>query len=299
MAMHVTNLTSQDYWFGPLHLPGGGAIDVDDTDDTSLYLNDDSVADAINTLYASNKIQVTGYADPFPRATGTPEVLHGDGSPEGVVFAGQGSVYLRRDSGSIYTKKTGIHVNTGWASIAQGAITTTSPLSGGPPSTPNDGDIWIASGVDSNGARWQFQYDANEGTANKWKFIGGASVGWSDYSTVRQNTLDSTWQQVPGSSTLTVARGGVYKIELYAMMQSTSSQTQLYAIGFGSAGASTHSCEQLTDDGASTGWSSNYGADDAITITAGTVLYPSMWSTQHGSTAIENLGFRITPVKVA
>jgi microcystin-dependent protein len=124
MAMLITNQTPQDYWFGPLHLPGGigtGQLTVDDTSATSLYLTDDSVADQINTLYASTpqKITVTGAAPPFPRATGVPTLLHGDGSPEGIVFAGQGSVYLRRDNSGgtqLYQKTTGIHVNTGWVS---------------------------------------------------------------------------------------------------------------------------------------------------------------------------------------
>jgi hypothetical protein len=49
--MLVTNQTTSDYWFGPLHLPGGVGqqITVDDTSATSLYLTDDTVADAINT----------------------------------------------------------------------------------------------------------------------------------------------------------------------------------------------------------------------------------------------------------
>lgn len=125
--MHIVNLTNQDYWFGPLHLPAAGAIDVDDTSATSLYLTDDSVADAINTLYAATpaKITVSGQAAPFPRATGKPEVLHGDGSPEGIVYAGQGSIYLRRDNSGgtqLYQKSTGIHLNTGWIGISGSII---------------------------------------------------------------------------------------------------------------------------------------------------------------------------------
>lgn len=105
--MLVTNTTTTDYWFGPLHLPGGVGqqIAVDDTSDTSLYLTDDTVADAINNLYPAGKITVTSAADPFPRSTGTPTLLHGDGSPEGLVYAPQGSLYMRRDAtdGAILT----------------------------------------------------------------------------------------------------------------------------------------------------------------------------------------------------
>jgi hypothetical protein len=117
--MLVTNTTNQEYWFGPLVLPPNAVdLDIDDTSDTSLYLTDDSVADAINTLAAAGKITVTGAASPFPRPTGSPEVLHGDGSPEGYLYAGQGSLYLRRDTATVYTKTTGIHQNTGWTLVA-------------------------------------------------------------------------------------------------------------------------------------------------------------------------------------
>jgi hypothetical protein len=51
---------------------------LDDTTDTSLYLTDDSVADAVNNLYNAGLISVTGAASPFPRPTGMPQVLHGD-----------------------------------------------------------------------------------------------------------------------------------------------------------------------------------------------------------------------------
>lgn len=128
--MVITNLTSQDYWFGPLHLPAGNGqtLQVDDLSDTSLYLTDDSVADAINTLYAASPAKITvvpSAGTVFPRATGTPEVLHGDGSPEGIVYAGQGSVYLRRDNSGgtqLYQKTTGLHLNTGWIGISGSII---------------------------------------------------------------------------------------------------------------------------------------------------------------------------------
>jgi hypothetical protein len=118
----VTNQTTQDYYFGPLHLLGGVGqqLTVDDTSDTSLYLADDAVADAINNLYNAGKITVSGQASPFPRPTGMPSVLHGDGSPEGIVYAPQGSLYLRRDGADawhLYMKSTAVTVNTGWLAL--------------------------------------------------------------------------------------------------------------------------------------------------------------------------------------
>jgi hypothetical protein len=120
--MLVTNQTTQDYWFGPLHLAGGvgQTLTVDDTTATSLYLTDDAVADAINNLSNSGKIVCTSTAAPFPRPTGVPQILHGDGAPEGLVYAPQGSLYMRRDGtgvDSLYCKTTGVTINTGWESF--------------------------------------------------------------------------------------------------------------------------------------------------------------------------------------
>jgi hypothetical protein len=114
--MLVTNQTAVDYWFGPLHLAAGvgSTLTVDDTTATSLYLANDAVADAINNLYMAGKITVSSAAAPFPRPTGVPALLHGDGSPEGGVFAPQGSVFMRRDQAALYVKTTAVTVDTGW-----------------------------------------------------------------------------------------------------------------------------------------------------------------------------------------
>jgi microcystin-dependent protein len=126
--MTVTNQTTNDYWFGPLHLPAGigQTLVVDVTTNVSLYLLDDAVADALNNLYNSGRITVLNQPAPFPRATGTPQILHGDGSPDGRVFAPQGSAYMRRDNtgatSSLYVKTTGITVSTGWQAISTAQI---------------------------------------------------------------------------------------------------------------------------------------------------------------------------------
>jgi microcystin-dependent protein len=129
--MIVTNQTTSDIYFGPLHLgPGVGTqLTIDDTTATSLYLTDDFVADAVNNAYNSGKITVSGAAAPFPRPTGVPSLLHGTGNPEGLVYAPQGSVYMRRDGvqsngGVLYLKTTGVTLNTGWMDIPTAAGTT-------------------------------------------------------------------------------------------------------------------------------------------------------------------------------
>src|SRR5260370_905524 len=126
--MIVTNQTSQDYWFGPLHLAGGvgSTLTVDDTRATSLHLTSDAGADALNNLYNAGKISVSSAAAPFPRPTGVPEILHGDGSPDGSVYAGQGSLFLRRDNtgaaNGLYSKTTGHSFSTGWEVFGGGLL---------------------------------------------------------------------------------------------------------------------------------------------------------------------------------
>lgn len=85
---------------------------------------------------------------------------------------------------------------------------TTSTLAGGPPGSPADGDIWIATGIGGTSKRWQFQYDSAE-TTYKWKFIGGTALrvlsgGWN-------NAADGTWQNSSGLS-IAVARAGHYVV---------------------------------------------------------------------------------------
>ncbi len=120
---------------------GTGSLDLDDTSDTSLYLIDDSVADQVNTLYQSALVLVTSNALPFPRPTGTPDVLHGAGSPQGLVYAPQGSLYLRRDNlavTALYVKTTGVTYNTGWRPVTPSVLTFASGTAGASPAIDTD-----------------------------------------------------------------------------------------------------------------------------------------------------------------
>ncbi len=166
--MIITNLTNTAYWFGPMQLPAGSGtatLNLDDTSDTALYLLDDSVADMVNTLYQSGLISVASQASPFPRPTGTPDVMHGVGSPQGIVYAPQGSIYLRRDIAaqsprnpvsSIYVKTTGVTLNTGWNNLLPDAASwqaltlasNVTPTSGYfTPAASMLGDLFVLSGA--------------------------------------------------------------------------------------------------------------------------------------------------------
>jgi len=121
--MLITNNTQGDYWFGPMHLLAGvgQTLTLDDTSDTSLYLIDDVVADAVNTLYLADMIGVTAASSPFPRPTGVPSLLRLSGSPEALVYAPQGSLCTRRDdpygATTLFVKTTGVTLNSGWVSL--------------------------------------------------------------------------------------------------------------------------------------------------------------------------------------
>ena len=307
--MLITNQTIQDYWFGPLHLAAGvgSTLVVDDTSATSLYLTDDGVADAINTLYASGKIQQTGAATPFPRATGVPTVLHGDGSPEGIIYGGQGSVFIRRDSGSLYTKKTGIHLNTGWSSIAQGSITTSGLFSAGPPGSAGDGDVWEALAVDTSdlsttsGTVWMFRYNASSSSTYKWEFIGGSPYQADGNPNSALNALTqvgaSGYYYDAATMAWTAARAGDYIIDggvdMDAMGQGNPGNASL--VPFKGSSITTG---RMDNDTTSSNLGSIFAAKRVTGVAASTVIgvaASAVWVGYHVDTSY----VAITPVRVS
>jgi microcystin-dependent protein len=207
--MLVTNQTTNDFWFGPLHLPAGVGeqITVDDTSDTSLYLTDDVVADAVNNLYIAGKITVTSAADPFPRPTGTPNLIHGDGVPEYIVYAPQGTIYMRRDGtltngGFIYFKSTGITYNTGWIDLA------------------------VASGAEAAIPTGTVSQFAGATAPTGWLICDGSAVSRTTYSTLF-GVVGATYGAGDGSTTFNVPdfRGRV------PVGQFPSGKTQVATLG--------------------------------------------------------------------
>jgi hypothetical protein len=97
-------------------------------------------------------------------------------------------------------------------------LVTTSALSGGPPGSPSDGDIWVATGVDANGTRWSFQYNAGSASTYKWEFIGGSSTN-ADVAG-NQSTTSNTNVDLGTVQSITLARAGDYLVrwgcDLYA-----------------------------------------------------------------------------------
>jgi hypothetical protein len=97
-------------------------------------------------------------------------------------------------------------------------------LSSAPPTSPITGDLWIYNGI--AGIYWTFIYDSSE-TTYKWKFIGGAPA-------VSRNTTNGTFNSatyvdLTGATapTITLPRGGDYRIEFGGQLISTATVTDI------------------------------------------------------------------------
>lgn len=100
-----------------------------------------------------------------------------------------------------------------------------STMAGGPPASPVDQDIWIATAVDTNGTRWAFQYSAGSASAYKWEFIGG------NEAFVRPsipNYTSAVNAFVFTNTGLIVARAGDYKVKLQGYFQNNGASTPAF-----------------------------------------------------------------------
>jgi hypothetical protein len=88
---------------------------------------------------------------------------------------------------------------------------TNSPISGGPPLAPDEGDIWNATGVDANGTRWQFQYNPGSASAYKWEFIGGARRAAGPSGNIA--TASTAMVDLTGAPTFVIPRTGDYIVD--------------------------------------------------------------------------------------
>lgn len=99
------------------------------------------------------------------------------------------------------------------SATSSGGKTTVSPMAGGPPASPSNGDIWIATEVDPNDViAWAFVYESS--FTYPWLFIGGAP--WFEYwsGVATSNTANSAWEIVKTTEPrLTLPRSGLYSYE--------------------------------------------------------------------------------------
>ena len=172
----------------------------------------------------------------FPRVTGTPQILHGDGSPEGTVFASQGSAFMRRDnsgaSNALYAKTTGPSLSTGWQAFAGSAAPAPATTL---PNSPSNGQQAIL--VDSTSAptySWLFQYQSS---ASKWIFLGGAPLRNSADATANSAAASGVYSGALGMS-VTIPRAGTYDVRFGGQPGGNASgTTTVLGVGLGTTPA--------------------------------------------------------------
>jgi len=184
-----------------------------------------------------------------------------------------------------------------WAPITPADVglpkITTSAQSGGPPASPANNDIWIATGIGANNIYWMLQYDSSEATY-KWKFVGGPANSLDYGAAAQSNTVANTWQQM-NNPQITIARSGIYQLRAHCRFYwngASSSDTVWFSCAVG--GSNIGQAVQHT--GATSSWGTGgYGAADAA-ITAGNGAGIALYST---NTAIQMVIGRIevTPIK--
>jgi len=227
-----------------------------------LYLTDDAFADIVNSLYALGYITVANPPTPFPRVTGVPQILHGDGSPEGVVFATQGSAFMRRDNSgannALYAKTTGPSQNTGWQAFSAAAAPTPSTTL---PANPSNGQQAIL--VDSTSAPTYFEYST---AAAKWLFIGG-SPATAKVDTSETTTSASYTDLTTVGPSITVPRAGTYEISGGCGIIGSNGQAVTYA-SLKVGAAATADAQMMSQIGSFGGGGSTGGTSRVFTVTA-------------------------------
>jgi hypothetical protein len=189
-----------------------------------------------------------------------------------------------------------VGVNSALAAVPK---ITTSSLAGGPPGSPADKDIWVATGVDANGTRWQFQYNAGSGSSLKWEFIGGPParvVIDTDEAIAGTNAWANCATTGPD---FVASRAGDYLIRYAGRSQSPAGGATTVHLGVANASVSaTPIGETATEDQTAASKFVNLGNETKITgVTAGQTLRMQYFSTAQ----LSSFGMRtihVTPTRV-
>lgn len=267
---------------------GGLTFGVGGTWDSNLYrigagaLKTDGLLQATGIIYA----QAGGGAN---------ELLLGwnGSSPQGLTMGGDTNLY-RSAAGTL--KTDGNLVVTGSLTVGGGGFPkiTTSAMSGGPPASPSDGDIWIATGVDANGTRWQFQYNAGSASAYKWEFIGGSALG-SDVHTSETNTTLSTWVDLATNGPIvTTARAGEYNVSYGAEMWQNAAGT--IQVGLSITGAAPSDVSQNSTQITAGGMPNSKST--RLTTVAGDTIRVRYWNGA-GTGRWQERWLRVVPVRIS
>lgn len=147
---------------------------------------------------------------------------------------------------------------------------TTSALSGGPPGSPSDGDIWIATGVDGNGVRWAFQYNAGSASAYKWEFIGGAPM--VARTTTEPSHGNNTNYENPTGISITNARAGDYTAKISARV--TNSSAGILNVNYNVTAGAVNPSEVSAVSPAASAYGSASREERLLAVAASTAIQP-------------------------
>lgn len=114
---------------------------------------------------------------------------------------------------------------------------TASAWSGGPPSSPTDGDFWYALNVDTNGTVWAFRFNAGSSSTYKWELFGGNEVAAINLATGA--TAGGSAGYLPLTSnavSLTMARGGDYMASHYGVFWTASAAGDVVSAAISASG---------------------------------------------------------------
>lgn len=171
---------------------------------------------------------------------------------------------------------------------------TTSALSGGPPVSPSDGDIWIASNVDSNGTRWQFQYNAGSTSIYKWEFIGGAP--YIIETITANNFATGAWNNV-GYGYLTVRAGDYICAVILSALNNTTAQSFGVGVGVGSTTTVNSELDTIT---ITASWDFGLAGIDRInSVAANTQFWLNGKAYSSGGFLPAHCQFTATPVRIS
>jgi hypothetical protein len=187
-------------------------------------------------------------------------------------------------------------LSAGATALQWGPKTTTSTLAGGPPGSPVDQDIWIATAVDANGTRWAFQYNAGSASAFKWEFIGGAPTSAEVLTSETTASTADTDLATVGPS-ITLPRAGDYLYSFDVQMANTGVSTNVTVLKPGAAAASDDDSGNYTT--AAGGHNGNASRTRRLNGAAAGDVWKLQYRVTAGTGTFLRRNLKIWPVRIA
>lgn len=124
-----------------------------------------------------------------------------------------------------------------------------------PPASPNDGDLWLYTGIGS-GINWLLRYNAGSASTYKWEWLGGSAA--DSYVATAESTLSTTYTDLATvGPQVTVPRAGEYKVEFGAVCQPNASASIAAATLFVNAVQQAEGVVGFTTAGGNSEWSAS------------------------------------------